>query len=104
MIALARTRELALLRLIGATRRQVRSMARWDAGLAIAFGVGLGTVIAYGSLMLFAHAIGADAPYVPIRQLALILGGSVALGFVGSQIPTRIALRARPVDAIGLRD
>src|SRR5262249_46614918 len=33
MIALRRGRELALLQLVGATRRQVRSMARWEAAL-----------------------------------------------------------------------
>jgi putative ABC transport system permease protein len=35
MIALRRRRELALLRLVGATRRQVRAMARWEAALII---------------------------------------------------------------------
>ena len=36
MIGLRRGRELGLLRLVGATHRQVRSMARWEAGLIIA--------------------------------------------------------------------
>ena len=40
MIALQRGRELALLRLVGATRSQVRSMARWEAALIITIGLG----------------------------------------------------------------
>jgi putative ABC transport system permease protein len=40
MIALRRGRELALLRLTGATPRQVRSMARWEAALIVAIGLG----------------------------------------------------------------
>ena len=40
MIAFQRGRELGLLRLVGATHRQVRSMARWEAGLIIAIGLG----------------------------------------------------------------
>jgi putative ABC transport system permease protein len=42
MIALRRSRELALMRLIGATPRQVRSMARWEAALIITIGLGIG--------------------------------------------------------------
>jgi putative ABC transport system permease protein len=48
MIALQRGRELGLLRLVGATRRQVRSMARWEAGLIITIGLGLGLAIGVG--------------------------------------------------------
>jgi putative ABC transport system permease protein len=40
MIALRRGGELALLRLTGATPRQVRSMARWEAALIVAIGLG----------------------------------------------------------------
>jgi hypothetical protein len=46
MIALRRRRELALLRLVGATARQVWSMARWAAGLIVMIGLGLGLAIA----------------------------------------------------------
>src|SRR5207248_10326784 len=42
MIALRRGRELALLQLTGATKRQVRSMARWEAALIVALGLGVG--------------------------------------------------------------
>ena len=45
MIALRRRRELALLRLTGATTRQVRSMARWEAILIITIGLGIGLAI-----------------------------------------------------------
>jgi hypothetical protein len=38
-IGAAIARELGLLRLVGATHRQVRSMARWEAGLIIAIGL-----------------------------------------------------------------
>jgi putative ABC transport system permease protein len=40
MIALRRGGELALLRLTGATPRRVRSMARWEAALIVAIGLG----------------------------------------------------------------
>ena len=42
MIALRRGRELARLRLTGATHRQVRSMARWEGALIVAIGLGVG--------------------------------------------------------------
>jgi putative ABC transport system permease protein len=103
MIALRRGRELALLQLVGGTRRQVRSMARWEAVLIIAIGLGLGLAIAATALLPLSHALtGSLRPYVPAGQLAGILGGSALLALVALALPTRRALRARPVQAIGV--
>jgi putative ABC transport system permease protein len=103
MIALRRGRELALLRLTGATRRQVRAMARWEAVLIVAVGVGLGLAIAATALLPLSHALtGGLRPFVPGGQLAAILGGSALLAFAALALPTRRALRTPPVQALGL--
>ena len=103
MIALQRGRELALLRLVGGTPRQVRSMARWEAGLIVAIGLGLGLAIAATALLPLSHALtGSIRPYVPLDQLAAILGVSALLALLALALPTRRALRARPVEAIGV--
>src|SRR4051794_27043761 len=103
MIGLRRGRELGLLRLVGATHRQVRSMARWEAGLIIAIGVGLGLAIAATALLPLSHALtGSFQPYVPAGWFAGIVGGSALLALVALALPTRRALRSRPVEAIGV--
>jgi putative ABC transport system permease protein len=103
MIALKRGRELGLLRLVGATNRQVRSMARWEAGLIIAIGLGLGLAITATALLPLSHALtGSLRPYIPMDWFAGILGGSALLALVALALPTRRALRARPVEAIGV--
>jgi putative ABC transport system permease protein len=45
---------------------------------------------------------GSLRPYVPARSLAAILGGSALLALVALALPTRRALRTRPVEAIGV--
>ena len=103
MIALRRGRELGLLRLTGATRRQVRSMARWEAWLIIAIGLGVGLAIAATALLPLSHVLtGGFRPYVPAGQLAAILGISALLALVALTVPTRRALRTRPVEAIAV--
>jgi putative ABC transport system permease protein len=103
MIALQRGRELGLLRLVGGTARQVRSMARWEAGLIITIGLGLGLAIAATALLPLSHALtGSIRPYVPPDQLAAILGVSALLALLALALPTRRALRSRPVEAIGV--
>ncbi len=103
MIALQRGRELGLLRLVGGTRGQVRSMARWEAGLIITIGLGLGLAIAAAALLPLSHALtGSLRPYVPLDQLAAILGVSALLALLALALPTRRALRARPIEAIGV--
>jgi len=105
MIALRRRRELALLRLTGATTRQVRSMARWEAILIITIGLGLGLAIAATALLPLSRALtGGLRPYAPAGWLAAILGVSALLALVALSVPTRRALRTRPVEAIGIRE
>jgi putative ABC transport system permease protein len=105
MIALRRRRELALLRLTGATTGQVRSMARWEAILIIAIGLGIGLAIAATALLPLSHAFtGGLRPYAPVGWFAAILGVSALLALVALSVPTRQALRTRPVEAIGTRE
>jgi putative ABC transport system permease protein len=103
MIGLQRGRELGLLRLVGATRRQVRSMARWEAGLIVVIGLGVGLAIAASALLPLSHALDVS-PSVPADQLAAILGTSALLAVVALAWPTRRALRTAPVEAIGLKE
>jgi putative ABC transport system permease protein len=105
MIGLHRTRELALLRLVGATSRQIRAMARWEGAAIVMLGIGLGAGIALVTLMPTASMLGGSSvPYAPAGLVALILGSAAAVGFFGSVLASRIAMRARPVDAIGVGD
>ena len=105
MIALRRRRELALLRLTGATTRQVRSMARWEAILIITIGLGIGLAITATALLPLSHALtGGFRPYAPAGWVAAILGVSALLALVALSVPTRRALRTRPVEAIGIRE
>ena len=105
MVALRRRRELALLRLVGATTRQVRSMARWEAILIITIGLSIGLAIAATALLPLSRAFtGGLQPYAPAGWFAAILGVSALLALVALSVPTRRALRTPPVEAIGTRE
>jgi len=105
MVALRRRRELALLRLVGATTRQVRSMARWEAILIITIGLSIGLAIAATALLPLSRAFtGGLQPYAPAGWFAAILGVSGLLALVALSVPTRRALRTPPVEAIGIRE
>jgi putative ABC transport system permease protein len=105
MIALRRRRELALLRLVGATARQVRSMARWEAALIIVIGLGIGLAIAATALLPLSRAFtGGLRPYAPAGWFGAILGISALLALAALSVPTWQALRTRPAGAIGIRE
>ncbi|MCQ0021391.1 ABC transporter permease [Actinomadura madurae] len=53
----ARRREFALLRLVGATRRQVLRMLRLEAAIVLGTGIAAGTLIAAVTLLTFAAAV-----------------------------------------------
>jgi putative ABC transport system permease protein len=104
MIALRRRRELGLMRLVGATPRQVRSMARWEAALILAIGLGIGLAIAATALLPLSHALNRGLPYIPIRPFAAIIGGTTLLALLALALPTHHALHAPPIDAIETRE
>jgi putative ABC transport system permease protein len=97
-----RSRELALLRLVGATPRQVTRMIRVEAMAVIGFGVLLGLAIAAATLVPFSLAIAQTAiPSLPWQVLAGVLAGAAVLGLGASELPARSLLRRDPVEAIG---
>src|SRR3954462_15840857 len=103
MIGLQRARELGLLRLVGGTPGQVRSMARWESALIIVIGLGVGLAIAAAALLPLSNALtGSISPHIPLDQLGAILGVSALLALLALALPTRRSLRTRPIEAIGV--
>jgi putative ABC transport system permease protein len=77
-------------------------MARWEAAIIVTIGLGIGLAIAATALLPLSHALNGGLPYVPARPFAAILGVSALLALLALALPTRRALRARPVEAIGV--
>jgi putative ABC transport system permease protein len=89
-----RARELELLRLVGATRRQLTRMVQLELLVIVAFATVLGALTAAPGLVAFSYGkTGSLVPAVP----AWLFGGvpvTVALlAFAASVLPTRRALR-----------
>ncbi|MGW4992764.1 FtsX-like permease family protein [Streptomyces mirabilis] len=93
-----RVREFALLRLAGATRRQVLGMLRTEALSVLLLATALGSGIALAVLTAFSVGMtGEAAPAgTPLVYVAVVaLAGLLAL--VATALPGRVALRVRPV-------
>ncbi|GHI06222.1 ABC transporter permease [Streptomyces cellostaticus] len=99
-----RSRELALLRLVGTTRRQVLRVLRLEALAALAIATVLGTGIALLTLTAFATGMtGSPLPYIPPLTYLGVLAPTAALALTATALPARLALRQRPAEAIGGR-
>jgi ABC-type antimicrobial peptide transport system permease subunit len=102
-----RRRDLALLKALGFTRRQVSATIAWQATTTIAVGlvVGVPLGIVLGRLMwkLFARQLDVVAePAVPILTIAVIMVAAVIAANALAVLPARYA-RAVPA-ALALRD
>jgi putative ABC transport system permease protein len=99
-----RTRELGLLRAVGTTRRQMRSMVRWESVLVATFGAVGGIVV--GSFLGWALVKAADADgfisvfQIPIGSLAVILVVGALAGALAAIRPARRAAKLDILDAI----
>ncbi|GAA3862438.1 ABC transporter permease [Saccharothrix violaceirubra] len=100
-----RRREFALLRLIGATRRQVVRTMRAEALLLVGIAVAAGTLLPAVPLVLLSIGL-TGSPLVagPLPVYLGVVGFTALLGFLAIGLPTRLSLRARPIDAIGVRE
>jgi hypothetical protein len=93
-----RRRDLALLKTLGFTRRQLASAVAWQSSVAVATGTGtvvgvpLGIGLGRFLWIVFAHEIHAvPTPSVPTLSIVLIAAGALVLANVVAAIPGRIA-------------
>ena len=100
-----RVRELGLLRAVGADRRHVRSMVRWEAVvisvLGALGGIALGVFLGWGLVTAVAGAASAIHFSAPVAQLVVVavVGGERA-GVLAAIRPARRAARLEVVPAL----
>jgi putative ABC transport system permease protein len=105
MAVLERTREIGMLRSVGARARDIRGIFGTE-GLVVAtsgwlLGVPLGYALARLIGWLAGNAVGLDIAFVfPLRYVAIALVGTVLLALAVMLLPLRRAVRFKPGEAI----
>lgn len=100
---LERIREIGLLRAVGQSRRQVRSMVRWEAVVVAALGTLVGMAVGVWSAWVVLRAAASseiDVVAIPIPTLAVVLLVGAAAGILASARPARRAARTEVLQAI----
>ncbi len=98
-----RTREIGVLRAIGATRAQVRAAVRWESVMIAGFGTALGLVIGAGFGWAVVRALeteGITRLVVPTVPLAIVVAIAVATGVGAAVLPARRAARLDVLEAL----
>jgi putative ABC transport system permease protein len=97
-----RRHEIGLLRAVGQTRRQTRSVLRLESAIVATFGTTLGLLVGavLGSLLYTAMAEGDGSVVVPWTSLVVILVAGMAAGVLAAWRPARRAARVDILDAI----
>ncbi|MER8012467.1 FtsX-like permease family protein [Streptomyces sp. NPDC094149] len=97
MSTAARRREITLLRLTGAQRRQVMRMMAFESLSVILAGLVVGSALSAPPLMLVSRAVGHSWwPTVSVSLAALIAGTVALLTAAGALVPARLQLIRRP--------
>ena len=110
MSVLQRTRELGLLRALGFTARQVRTMILAESAqltiAAVLVGLVLGTFYGWAGAQSLLGSIsgspGLVLPAIPLGLLAIVSSGAAVLTLVASVAPSRRATRIAPVAALAV--
>ncbi|GAA2444712.1 ABC transporter permease [Actinomadura vinacea] len=89
----ARRREFALLRLTGATRRQVLRSLRLEAAIVLGTGLVAGSLVAAVTLLSFAMAVGLPVPSVRPVPAVLVLVLVAGSGTAAMLLPARALMR-----------
>ncbi len=101
-----RTRELGLLRAIGQTRGQVRSMVRWESVIVATFGavggIGLGVFLGWALVEAAGASPGASMSefVLPYGRLAIVVVVGAVAGVLAGLRPARRAARLDVLEAI----
>ena len=100
---LERTRELGLLRALGGTRRQVRTVIRREAVLMSILGATTGVALGTASGIALARSLadeGITTVAVPVATLLIYLAVAVAVGVLAALAPARRASRVNLLNAL----
>jgi putative ABC transport system permease protein len=97
-----RTREIGMLRAIGATRRQLRQMVRYESVITAVIGGVLGTAVGIAMAYVMVTQMGGDGLVfsLPWLQLGVCLVLAVVVGVVAAVLPARRAANTRILEAI----
>jgi putative ABC transport system permease protein len=100
-----RTRELGLLRAVGQTRRQLRSMIRWESVIIAVFGtlggLGLGVFLGWGLVQAASSGeFNISVFEAPVGQLVIVLVVGAIAGVLAGVRPARRAARLDILEAI----
>jgi putative ABC transport system permease protein len=97
-----RTREIGMLRAIGLTRQQLRSMIRFESVITAVIGGVLGIAIGllFGWLMVKSLEDEGITFDVPVLQLILLLVLAIAAGLIAATFPARRAARLNVLQAL----
>ncbi|MGO3325397.1 FtsX-like permease family protein [Gordonia sp. (in: high G+C Gram-positive bacteria)] len=107
LTVIGRTREIGMLRAMGFTAKQVRSMITLESvalsGTAVVFGLLLGIVLgSVGAQSLIGSTTDGFVIGLPLPALAAIVACTVALVVAASLPPSRRAVAVTPVDALAV--
>ncbi|GGM93086.1 ABC transporter permease [Lentzea pudingi] len=105
MAALTRGRELASLRMVGVTRKQVKRMVHAEQSglLGVSLLIG-GTIAAITLVSVVRTLTGQSVPYVPPLGWVSIIGGTALLALLTTILPIARLLRVPPIAAIGVKE
>jgi putative ABC transport system permease protein len=98
-----RTREIGLLRAVGMTRRQLRSMVRWESVIIAVFGalLGLALGVFFGfSLQQALKGQGLSELRIPATQLIVYVVLAGLAGVAAAVLPARKAAKLNALEAI----
>jgi len=97
-----RTREIGMLRAIGATKRQLGQMVRYESVITAVIGGVLGTLVGIGMGYTIVTQLGGDGLVfsLPWLQLGVFLALAVVVGVVAAVLPARRAAGTRILEAI----
>ncbi|WP_159734576.1 ABC transporter permease [Arthrobacter sp. 9V] len=99
-----RSREFALMQLIGASRRQVRGMMRREAMVVALLATVFGLTIALPPLVGISVGVtGHPLPQLSLFWCLVVIGSMCALALIALAVSTRATLRVRPIVEIGSR-
>lgn len=99
-VVLSRRRDLAGLRLAGATRGRVLVVVVCEALTVTSAGLVIAAVVAGTTLLPLLHtALGTWVPWMPPAFWAAGIAGVAVLVLAGTVVPAAVALRVRPVEA-----